>query len=81
MRAFRVLTRKARAFRGPVTVCTKWRRSNSIPSPLRRTLNLRHNRLDDLRRCYGISLADRTLHGALIVTRLLPDVLRHLRGV
>ena len=41
--------------------------SNSIPSPLRRTLNLRHNRLDDLRRCYGISLADRTRHGALIL--------------
>ena len=45
----------------------------------RRTLALRHNRLDDLCRYYGISLADRTLHGALIDTRLLLEVLRHLR--
>ena len=46
----------------------------------RRALGLRHNRLDDLCRYYGISLADRTLHGALIDTRLLLDVLKHLRG-
>lgn len=36
------------------------------------------NRLDDLCRLYGIDLSDRTLHGALIDSELLVQVVREL---
>lgn len=44
----------------------------------RRTLGLPRNRLDDLCRHFGISLAARTLHGAMIDTALLLEVVKRL---
>ena len=47
----------------------------------RRTLDLPRNRLDDLCRHFGISLESRTLHGAMIDTELLLEVVKRLASL
>ena len=47
----------------------------------RRTLALSRNRLDDLCRHFGISLESRTLHGAMIDTELLLEVVKCLASL
>ena len=57
------------------------RSCRSVTCTLRAAERLRGrggNRLDDLCRLYGIDLSDRTLHGALIDSELLVQVVREL---
>lgn len=61
---------------GPISYACR-----SVTCTLRAAERLRGrggNRLDDLCRLYGIDLSDRTLHGALIDSELLVQVVREL---